>query len=233
MTHRTSTKRDTLVQKRDALKLKAKASHNDVIRLSKARYPTQWYDSTVVRVTDVDAPEAAFLGFKPQRNQAGVKAIGTSDEDDAAHKQEVLRRVLAGETIVNEPTITETLEKAQSDWAAYEAGIDFVNKEIAAEDNILADQYAKSFKGTHDKHMTALCASALDFYAKYAEAYDGKRHLIDSGVGLRDGMYHNLPESFLSAPDNPWSDMAAWFTEAKRQGFIREVPQSLRMKVAK
>lgn len=228
-----SLKLTELEQKRDTLKVKAKAAHTEVIRFSKARYPTQWHDSTVVRVTDVDAPTATLIGFKRQRDELAVKTIGTSEEDEAAHKQEVLRRVLAGEQMVNEFTPKETLEKAQSDWAAYETGIDFINKEIEKEKNILYDQYAKSLVPMHHDKMTKLCSTLLEAHAAWSDVYGIKRNLIDSGVGLRHGLCNTLPESFLGTPVNPYSDMAAWFTEAKRQGFLKEVPAPLRMKVAK
>jgi hypothetical protein len=222
-----------LTQKQDAQKAGSKCSKDEIHRLSKLKFPQQWTDSTVVRVTDVDAPTAAQVGLKRRTDQLAVVSTGMKEEDEIARKQEALRRVLANEPLSTAASVDEQLANAHRQFAAHEDAIEFLQREIDCEKNRRSAEYAKSYKATHDKQMLALFASALDFHAKWSEVYAGKRHLIDSGVGLRDGMYLNLPESFLGTPNNPYSDMAAWFTAAKRDGFIKEIPQSLRMKVAK
>jgi hypothetical protein len=222
-----------LTQKLETQKAGSKRSKGEIHRLSKLKFPQQWHDATVVRVIDVDAPTAAFVGIKPQRDQSSVVSTGMKEQDEAARKQEALKRTLAGESLPESASADEQLEKAHRQFAAHEDAIEFLQREIDREKNRRSAEYAKSYKATHDKQMTALCASGLDFHAKWSEVYAGKRYLIDTGVGLRDGMYLNLPESFLGTPNNPYSDMAAWFTAAKRDGFIKEVPQSLRMKVSK
>ncbi len=228
----TSAKLTELTQKREPLSAKAKQLHAEGHRLSKLLHSSAWYDSTVVRVTDVDAPTAAFIGIKSRPDQASVVATGTSELDHAARQQDAVRRVLAGERLTSAPTETEQLEMVRRELGAIEAAIRTIDREIARERDVIAARYAKSFKATHDKEMAAVYASALEFHANWSKADKSKRHLIESGVGLREGMYLNMPDSFLNFPNNPWSDFASWLAAARRDGFIKEVPDSLRMKVA-
>jgi hypothetical protein len=225
----TSPKLTELEQKLEILKPKAKASQAEVQRLSKLQYPTAWLDSTVVRVTDIEAPTAAFLGFKPRGGQASVVSTGSKEQDDMASKQDILNRTIAGESFADMPGIKEQLEKAQRQWAAFEDAIGHLTREIEREKDVLAAQYAKSLKPKHDDLMAKLCKSMLDVHAAWSDVYSLKRELIDSGIGLR-GLCLNLPESFLSTPANSYSELASFFATAKRDGHIREVPQSLRMK---
>jgi hypothetical protein len=229
-----SDKLTELTQKQDAQKAGSKRSKEEKQRLSKLKYPQQWHDVTVTRVTDVDAPSATLIGFKRRPDQSSVVSTGgMKEQDEAARKEEILKRTLAGEPISDSASVDEQLEKAHRQFAAHEDAIEFLQREIEREKDRLSAEYAKSYKPTYNKQFTALCATMLDLHAKWSEVYDGKRHLIDVGVGLRDGMYLNLPESFLGTPNDPYSDMADFFTTAKRDGFIKEVPQSLRIKVSK
>jgi hypothetical protein len=213
-----------LTQKRDALSVKAKASKANKVRLGKLLYP-QWVNETVVRVTDVEAPTAAFIGLKPRRDQVSVVATESVEPDEAA----IRARTLAGESLADMPSIKEQLEKENRQYAAYEDAISHLDREIERERDRLNAEYSKSLEPKHDEQMRKLLATALDMHTAWFEIHSMKHELIDSGIGLRNGLYLTLPE-FLPNPSDPYSQMADWFRAVKAAGYIKEVPASLRMK---
>jgi hypothetical protein len=225
-----SDKLDEKYRQRETHKAKSKDAAANMQRLNKSLHP-QWLDSTVVRVTDVEAPTATLVGFKPLRDQASIVTTGLKDQDEAARKADILKRTLAGESIAHSATVSEQLEKEQRERAAQEIAIEFLEREIEKEKTALAIEYVKTLRPKHDEQMRQLCKALLDVHAAWTEVYGLKRHLIDSSVGLR-GLCLTMPD-FLGSPNDAYSDMAAFFTAAKREGWIKEIPQSLRMKVAK
>lgn len=222
----------TLTEKqrqRDKLTALSKDSQAEVVRLSKLHFPN-WIDATVIRVTDVDAPKAAFIGFKRKPNEASVVASGTSEETEAARKTDIIARTIAGETVGNMPSVKEQLINAQRQLAAYEAAIEHVSREIEHEKNILKHEYAKSLEPKHREQMLKLTKAMLDLHGAWSDVWDLKLHLSDSQVGLKRTLCRVMPD-FLGSPADPYSDLADFFADAKNAGLIREVPESLRMKV--
>lgn len=226
-----SPKLTELVQKRETLKTKSKASQAEATRLNKLLHP-QWLNETVIRVTDADPPTTAFIGIKPRPDALGVVSIGGASQHDDARKQEALERTLAGHSLADTSSIQEQRDRELRQVAAFEDAIEFVSREIEQEKNILADEYAKSLGLKHQEQMAALCKAMFDVHTKWTEVYNLKRHLIDSGVGLRRGLCGSMPE-FLGSPNDPYNDMAGFFAAAKRQGYIREVPQTMQLKAAR
>lgn len=225
-----SDKLTELYQRLAAHKAKSKDAAANIQRLNKSLFP-QWIDATVVRVTDVDAPTAAFVGIKPQRDQSSVVSTGMKEQDEAARKADILSRTLRNEPLTGSPTVAEQLEKEQRERAAQEIAIEFLNREIENEKTILAVEYAKTLKPKHDQQMIQLCKALLEVHTAWTEVYSLKRHLIDGEVGLR-GLCLTLPE-FLGPPADSYGPMAAFLVSAKRQGFIREVPPALQITVAR
>jgi hypothetical protein len=214
------------LQSLETHKSKAKQSQAKVWRLTKLLSP-QLLDSTVTRTTDADAPTAAFIGIKKTRDKPGVVFTGTEDKNEAARKDDILQRTLAGENLEVSTDIKAQLELEHRQWSAYEQAIEHLNREIDKEKSVLAIQYCKELKPKHDDLMSRLCKPMLELHAAYSEVYNLKRHLIDSGVSLR-GICLTLPD-FLSTPNNPHSEFADFLRAAKREGYIKEVPSELRL----
>jgi hypothetical protein len=211
----------------DKQKAKAKQSQAEVWRLTKARSP-QIQDSTVIRTTDADAPTAAFIGIKKSRDQPGVVSTGMGEQEVAASNEDILRRTLAGESLADATDIKEQLAKEHRQWSAHESAIEHLTREIEKEKAALAMAYFKLIKPKHDEQMARLCKALLDVHTAWAGVYELKRHLIDSGAGLR-GLCLTTPESFLSTPTNPHSELSEFLRAAKREGFIREIPAEVRL----
>jgi hypothetical protein len=222
----TSDKFTELLKSRETQRANAKQSRAEVWRLTKILSP-QIQDATVTRTTDPDTPTAAFIGVKKTRDKPGVVSTGVGEQEVAASKEDILRRTLAGESLADFTSTEERLDKEHRRWAAYESAIEHLNREIEIEKSVLAKEYCKKLKSRHDDLMRQLCKPMLELHAAYSEAYDLKRHLVDSEIGLH-GLFLTLPE-FLSTPNNPNSEFADFLRAAKREGYIKEVPSELRL----
>jgi hypothetical protein len=221
-----SVKLTELFQNLETQKSKAKQSQAGVWRLTKLLSP-QLHDSTVIRTTDTDAPTAAFVGIKTARDKPGVVSTGTEDQSEAARKDDILKRTLAGEQLADTTDIKAQLEKEHRQWAAYESAIEHLDREVDREKAILSKEYCEKIQPKEKELMQRVGKHMLELHAAYSELYSLKRHLIDSDVGCR-GVCLDLPE-FLSSPSNGHSEMAAWLRTVQKKGFIKEVPSELRL----
>jgi hypothetical protein len=204
----TSKKLTSLLEDKDKLKASAAQSRATVWRMTKMLSP-QIYDATVSEVIEEDSPKFARIGLKRGRSEKGVESTGTDEQDEAARKAEELRRTLAGEPLAESIDIKAQLEREHRQWAAYESAIEHLNREIEKEKTALAIAYSKTKEKLHRDIMTRLGKTMLEAHQVLLEAAELKRHLIDNGVALR-GLCLNLPESFLSTPNNPYSELAEW-----------------------
>jgi hypothetical protein len=221
-----SPKLTSLLEDRDKLKARAPQSRAEVWRLTKQLSP-QAHDATVSVVMDDDAPTRARIGLKGGRNEKGVVYTGGLDEqDEAARREDALKRTLAGDPLAESIDIKAQLEREHRQWSAIEDAIEFRNREIERERAVLAIQYCKELKPKHDDIMRKLSKSLLETHAAWLELFNLKRHLVDNEVGLR-GLCLTLP-NFLGAPNDKHNEMADFLNTAKRDSFIKEVPEELR-----
>ena len=212
-----SDKLASLLQDLEKLKSKAENCRANVWRMTQVLSP-HVNDVTVSTVIN-EKDEAA--------QKKAVVPIGIDAQDEAARKEDALKRTLAGEPLAESIGIQEKLAKEHRQWAAYEDAIEFLTRAIESERTTLAIQYSKQCKPKHDELMKRLCIPLLEAHAVYSELYALKRHLIDSGVGLR-GLCLTMPD-FLSTPNNQYSELADFFRAAKREGHLKEVPKELRI----
>jgi hypothetical protein len=122
-----SDKLTELLQSLETQKSKAKQSQAEVWRLTTLLSP-QLHDSTVIRTTDNETPTAAFVGIKTTRDKPGVVSTGTEDQSEAARKDDILKRTLAGESLEGSTDIKALLEREHRQWAAYESAIEHLNR---------------------------------------------------------------------------------------------------------
>jgi hypothetical protein len=196
-------------------KSKAENSRANVWRMTQIVSPH--VNNVTVRTVINEKDEAA--------KKIAVVPIGIDEQDDAARRDDELRRTLAGEPLAESIGIQEKLAKEHRQWAAYEDAIEFITREIEQERTLLAIAYAKTLKPKHDQLMKNLGNPMLAVHAALLDIYEIKRHLIDNGVGLR-GLCLTLPD-FLSTPNNPYSELADWFRAMKREGYISSIPNEL------
>jgi hypothetical protein len=226
MTVLTSPKLTALLEDRDKLKTKAEQSRATVWRLTQIVQP-QSNNATTSIVLDDDSPKFARIGLKISSDAKAVVLTGGIDEQkEAARRKDELERTLRGESLADTTDTKEALAQEHRQWKAYEDGIEHLNREIERERNVLAIQYCGQLKTKHTELMKKMCQPLLAFHAAYSELYALKRHLIDNEVGLR-GLCLLTPD-FASTPNNPHSELAEFFREAKREGYIKEVPAELR-----
>ena len=208
------------------LKASATQSRAEGWRLTKLSAP-QIHDATVTRSVDGGPPpKTAFIGIKNSPNKPGVLSTGANEQDETARKEDALRRTLAGETLPETIGVKEQLEKVTRQYAAYEHAIEFVTREIERERAVLAAEYCKKAKPTHDELMRKVCNPMLELHAAWKELNDFKQHLIDADIGLR-GICLDLPD-FLGAPNDKYSEMAEFLVVAKSKGYINELPKAYR-----
>ena len=222
----TSPKLTELTQSRDDFKAKVVTGRAESIRLSKQLYP-QWLDETVRHATYVAPHNSPPLDVS-YRPDASVAHTGASEYDDS----DLVRRTLAGETFQAAADTKTQLENVQRQLAAYETTIEHLSRELEHESNRLRQEYAQSLVPKHRDLMVKLSNAVVDVHAAYADVYGLKRHLVESGVGLRHKLCNTMPE-FLSVPTDSYGEMASFLAAAKQHGWVKDVPQSLKMKAGK
>src|SRR5258708_7061121 len=86
-----------------------------------------------------------------------VVPIGIDAQDEAASREDILKRTLAGEPLAESIGIQEKLAKEHRQWQAYEDAIEFLTREIERERTTLAIKYCEQCKPQHDdlKHRPA------------------------------------------------------------------------------
>lgn len=223
-----SDKLTALLEDRGKLKAKAKQSRAEVWRLTKLLSP-QIHDETVTRTTDADEPTAAFIGIKTARDKPGVIYTGMGEQNEAALKEETLRRTLAGELLADATGRKEQLAKEHRQWTAFESAIEHLNREIEKEKTALAIQYCKQLQPKEKELMARVCKHLLELHAAHSELYSLQRHLIDNSIGCH-AICLDLP-TFLSAPSNPHSEFSEFIRMAHRKGYIKEVPSEMRLEI--
>jgi hypothetical protein len=218
----TSPRLTSLIEARDKQKANSARSRAEVWRLTKMTSP-QLLDSTVTRTVDADAPTAAFIGIKTPRDKPGVLSTGTEDKNEAARKDDILKRTLAGESLAGSTDVKAQLELEHRQWAAYEAAYEHLTREIDREKTVLAKEYCKRLRPKENELMVRICKQMLELRAAYSEAYDMKRHLIDNEIYCH-GIFLDLPE-FLSTPNDKHSEMSTFLRAAHCKGYIKEVSE--------
>jgi hypothetical protein len=222
----TSEKLTDLLLKKQNLKPRAEQSRATVWHLTKIVAP-QINDATVSIVLDDDSPMAARIGLKRSSDPKKVVSTGIDEQDEAARKKEALERTIRGEPLADSISIKEKLENEHRQWAAIEEAIEFCDREIKKEKTVLAIQYSKQLKETHNDLVKKVCKPMLELHAAWTELNNLKRHLIDNEIGLH-GLCLTMPD-FLSTPNNPHSEMADFLRAAKREGYIKEIPVEYRV----
>lgn len=223
----TSEQLTSVSQNMARLKASAAQSRAEIWRCAKILFPDRTYDETSSTVWDGDVAKFARIGLVHGRQQGQQEkgAVRTDSNDETARRKEAIERTLAGESIVTPTSLREQYESEQSKLSATLDAIEFLAGEIEREKTALAIQYSKEMKPKHSALMDTVCKKILETHAAWRELYDLKRHLIDSGVGLR-GLCLNLPD-FLGTPVDPYSDMADFLRAAKNEGFISKLPAEL------
>jgi hypothetical protein len=211
-----SDKLTALLSDREKMKALSKQKRDEVWRFTGMINP-QFNEVSVLRIANV-AEYNKLKGGVLQRD---------TEQDQTIPEADIIKRALAGESIDDSVGIKELLAKAQREWTAIERAIEHLDREIAGEKNVLAKEYCKHLQPKEKELMGRVCKHMLEFHAAYSEAYDLRRHLVDTGIGLH-GVCLNLPD-FLSTPNNPYSEMADFFRAAKREGYIKEIPSELRL----
>jgi hypothetical protein len=215
-----------LSEQRDKLTAKAVQCRAEAWRLTTLVSP-QLHDATVVRSVDEGPPpKTAFIGLKNSPNKPGVLSTGANEVDDAARKEDILQRTLAGETLPETTGVKEQLEKVNRQYAAYEDAIEHLDRQIDRERTVLAIQYCNQRKPEEAELMRRVCKSLIDLHAVWSELHKLKQHLVDSEIGLR-GICLDLPD-WLGAPSDRYSEMAEFLILAKSKGHIKELPKAYR-----
>jgi hypothetical protein len=105
----------SLLADRDNLHVRAKQSQTEITRLAKLIHP-QYLDATVVRTDDA-------------RINPGVIAAAV-DEQAVADDDEILRRILSGDSLGHQISNEEKLAQEHKQLAAIESAIWFVNRSL-------------------------------------------------------------------------------------------------------
>jgi hypothetical protein len=188
------------------------------LRLTTILHP-QFTDAAVQRYTPNE------LTLKTHLFKGNVSTHPNAEQDQAARKDEVLRRTLAGEPLENSVDTRAQLEQNHRQSAAIEDAIEFLTREIDRERSVLSIQYCKDLKKKETELMSQICKTLVQLHSPMKELFGIKRHLIDHEIGLR-GICLTLPD-FLGAP-NQHSEMAQFLRQAKSDGYVSALPAELR-----
>jgi hypothetical protein len=217
-----SDKLTTLQEDRNKLTVRAAVSRAEINRLNKILFQAQIQDATVVRTTETMV-RVVELG-RPLSFKISPGVIVTpDDEETTARNDDILKRTLAGESLEQKESDREKLEREHRQLSAIEHAIEHLDGEIYKEKTALAIRYCKTRVADHNAMMTRLYAALLETHSALSDLYALKQQLVDSGIGTR-GICTTLPDSFLPAPGNPYSELADYFREGKRQGWVSKIP---------
>jgi hypothetical protein len=212
--------------KENLTKQRASAAHwrGEAWRLTKLLSPASCYDQTSETIWDPDIAVKARIGLLKTTQK---KAVAPAIDNEAARREDAIKKTLAGEALVTPVSIREELEAAKLQWTAAEDACEYLEKAIRKEKTSLAIAYRAKLKPKADALIKSFCQKQLEAHAVWSEIYELKQHLLESEVGLC-GTLLNLP-SFLGAPNDPHSDMADFFRAAKNDGMISSVPKEMRL----
>ena len=213
--------------KENLTKQRASVAHwrGEAWRLTSLLQPAQCYAETSETIWDADVAKVARIGLLKTTQKKAV--VSTTDQDEAARREDAIKKTLSGAPLVTPVSIQQELDAAKLQWTAAEDACEYLEKEIRKEKTALAIAYSAKIKPKADALIKGFCQKQLEAHAVWKEVYEMKQFLIDNEIGLR-GMLLNLP-LFLGAPNDPCSDAAEFFRAAKNDGHISAVPVGMRL----
>jgi hypothetical protein len=219
----------------DVLKSEAKKSLQAKLATQKARAATSdaeiWRLTTLIRddvyattaVHRMQPTKVATVGIVIGDAPTSNRTTTSEDAAEAKRRNDNLERTLKGESIVVQPDLKAQLDNEHKQRRAIEDAIEFLERQIAAENHKLAVNYCATLKTKEAEQMKRLFKALADVHAIHSEINDARQTLIDDEIGLH-GVYHTMPD-FLSNPRNRFSDLGDFFREGKRLGYIASVPK--------
>jgi hypothetical protein len=150
--------------------------------------------------------------------------IGTTDNEAAKDKDTEIQRTLKGETI-DCSDIRSELAAEQKQWRALVDAGEYLDGQIRLEKDKLATEYCKTLKPKHDAAMARLLGHLVDAHVVHSELSEIRRHLIDSGILLRNiCLMMPAVDAVLGNSKAAHSDLGNLFRAAKSEGIISKVP---------
>jgi hypothetical protein len=197
----------------DHHKSQSKSVCDEFRRVTKLQREDFLDHTSVTRMMDVSKRTIS----EPPENLAG-RTTGTTVEADAKRRQDDLERTLRGEPLAERTDTKARLDELNRRAQAEESAINFLEKQIAAEKYKLAVEHCRALKPKEAKIMAALYKALADVHSAHCDLNDMRQTLIDDGIGLR-GICLNMPD-FLDNPRNKNSNLAEYFHEGHKNGFI-------------
>lgn len=152
------------------------------------------------------------------RELIAMKANGHISGDDTG----LVDLMLAGKEMPSTTDIEGELRRTKAEWQAIEAAKEFQQRKIYELKAAAERKLCESLRPHHDKLLTRLCKGLADVHATYTELYGMKRHLAGNGYRFC-GLFAVEPE-FLESPTSRTTDLADFFREAKKAGYISSIP---------
>jgi hypothetical protein len=134
--------------------------------------------------------------------------------------------ILSGQPLAEQTDVKMLLAQEHRRRGAIEDALESIERDIRTEKARLAVQYSKELKPSYDDEMRILFKALVDAHASHVRLNTLRQHLVDSGLGFREGVMQLMPDAFLSHPLNKYSELAAFLHEGKRLGFTK-VPKEL------
>jgi hypothetical protein len=156
---------------------------------------------------------------------ASNRSSDTSSQE--ADRQADRDAVLKGLPL-SEQTDVKTLLTAQHRLrGALEDALISVERDIRAEKQRLAILHSKELKPEYDKDIGIVFKSLLDLYPTLLRLQELKRHLVDDGIGYREGTFAINPETLFDNALNKNSTLANFLNEGVRLRYIKQLPKEL------
>jgi hypothetical protein len=171
----------------------------------------------------------ADLALKSEQSSKTVHALRAQKRDGKKNvddKEARIQKILAGEDVPPANNIDAQIASAMLRWEAINDAREALRPMIAIETRKAAVAQSAELKPEHDQKMVKLCSTLVDAHAAYNDLFSMKHELIGKGVGLI-GLCLLMPD-FFGSPQSHNSPLAFFLAEAKRAGYIGEVPKALR-----
>jgi hypothetical protein len=152
------------------------------------------------------------------RELMSMKANGRFSGNDSG----LVDLVLAGKDMPDVVDVDSEIHRAKAEWQAIEAANEIQQRKIYELKAVAERKLCDSLRPNHDRLMTRLCKSLAETHAVYVELFRMKRHLANNGHRF-GGLFAVEPE-FLDIPTDKTTDLADFFREAKKAGYVSSVP---------
>jgi hypothetical protein len=213
-----SEKLKSLEKKRAELKATAAISSAEILRLTNLGRPGS-IGETVVNRTRPATHATIETWSDPSTNRSSdlsaQESARNADRD----------AILSGQPLAERTDVKMLLAQQNRRRGALEDGLESIERDIRIEKTRLAIEYSKELRPEYDKEIGIVFKALVDLYPTLLRLNGLKQHLVDNGIGFREGVFAINPEALFDNALNKYSPLATFLNEGVRLQYIKQLPK--------